>query len=297
MTRETLQKNTIIGFVASILLAVVKLAAGLVGHSTALVADAVVSFADTLGSLLVWQALRVSSKPADQDHPWGYGKAEAVASLLVGGMLVTAALFITVQSIHEILIPHQAPESWTLGVLITVVFVKEVLFRVVMKGADEHASDAAKADAWHHRSDAITSLAALAGVTVAIWGPRWFGIPALVAADEAAAILASGVILLTASHLIRPALRELLDATSHDQAIRIRDVAASVEGVRLIEKVLVRKSGNGFHADMHLQVDPELSIRIAHALAGKVKATLLQQIPGLVGVLIHIEPFESAGEE
>lgn len=292
MSRQKLQTNTVIGFIASLLLSIVKLAAGVLGRSSALVADAVESFADTLGSMLVWQALRVASKPADEDHPYGYGKAEALASLGVGVMLVAAAFYIVVKAFHEIVVPHQPPEPWTLIVLVAIIAVKERLFRFVMKGANEYESDAARADAWHHRSDAITSSAALIGVTIAVWGPRLTGINGLVMADEAAAILASGVILITARHLIRPALSELLDATSHELAAQVISVAEKVDGVRLIEKVLVRKSGAGFHLDMHVQVDPDLSIRAAHSLGGKVKSTLRTKLPGLVTALIHVEPFE-----
>lgn len=295
MSRKKLQRNTIIGFIASVILAVVKLLTGLLGRSSALVADAVESFADTLGSMLVWQALRLAAKPADEDHPYGYGKAEAVAALAVGGMLVVAALFIVVKAFQEIMIPHPPPAPWTLYVLVAVIIVKETLFRVVIRVADEFESDAAKADAWHHRSDAITSAAALVGVSIAVWGPTYFGIQGLVMADEAAAILASGVILITAARLIRPALHELLDATSHELAGRITSIAETVNGVRRVEKVLVRKSGAGYHLDMHLHVDPDLTIRVAHALAGKVKATLKSEITNLRTVLIHVEPFEPTG--
>ncbi len=290
MSQSRLQKNTIIGFIASILLAVVKLAAGVWGQSSALVADAVESLADTIGSVLVWQALRVAAKPPDASHPYGYGKAEAVAALALGGMLVAAAFFIVVKAFHEIVIPHEAPAAWTLAVLVGVVVVKEVLFRFVMQGAAEFDSDAARADAWHHRSDAITSAAALIGVSIAVWGPPMFNVRQLVFADEAAAILASGVILITAVRLIRPALNELLDAVSHDMMERVASVAKRVDGVLQVEKVFVRKSGSGYHVDMHLHVDPELTIRVAHALAGKVKATLKSEIPNLAGVLIHVEP-------
>jgi len=293
MSRKKLQRNTLIGFIASLILAVVKLVAGLLGRSSALVADAVESFADTLGSMLVLQALRVAARPADENHPYGYGKAEAVAALAVGGMLVVAALFIVVKAFHEIVTPHEPPAAWTLIVLVVIVLVKEILFRVVMKGADEFDSDAAKADAWHHRSDAITSAAAMIGVSIAVWGPRIFGIPGLVVADEAAAILASGIILITATRLIQPSLEELLDATSHELVARITSIAETVEGVKQVEKVLVRKSGSGFHLDMHLHVDPDLTIRVAHALAGKVKATLRAEMPNLTNVLIHVEPFET----
>ena len=296
MTQSKLQRNTVIGFFASIGLSLTKLAAGVLGQSSALIADAVESLADTVGSVLVWQALRVASKPPDQKHPYGYGKAEALASLGVGVLLVAAAMFIVVKSVHEILIPHEAPAAWTLLVLIGVVAVKEIMFRFVMQGADQFDSDAARADAWHHRSDAITSMAALIGVSVAIWGPRWFGIPGLVFADEVAAILASGVILMSAWMLIRPSLDELLDAVAHEMVDKVRTVAGRIEGVREIEKVFVRKSGSGYHVDMHLHVDPDVTVRVAHALSGKVKAILKTQIPHLTGVLIHVEPQETASE-
>ncbi len=290
MSRSTLQRNTIVGLIASIVLAVVKLSAGLVGQSSALVADSVESLADTIGSILVWQALRVASKPPDASHPYGYGKAEAVAALAVGGLLLAAAVLIVGEAFHEILIPHAPPAPWTLIVLVTVIIVKELLFRFVMHGADEFRSDAARADAWHHRSDAITSVAAFIGVSVAIWGPVLFNVPELVLADEVAAILASGIILITAVRMIRPALFELLDAVSHEMADKVMQVAMSIDGVRHVEKVFVRKSGSGFHVDMHLQVDPELTVRVGHGIAGKVKATIKSEVAAVTGVLIHIEP-------
>lgn len=290
MAKEVLQQNTLIGLVASLVLAMIKLIAGITGRSSALVADAVESIADTIGSILVWHALRVAARPPDLRHPYGYGRAEAVAALTVGGMLVAAALIILVKAFQEIIVPHEPPAAWTLIVLVAVIAVKEVLFRLVMRGAKQHDSDAARADAWHHRADAITSAAAFVGVSIAVWGPKWTGIDALVLADEAAAILASGIILLTAVGLIRPALIELLDATSEELSDNINRIATGIEGVRLVEKVYVRKSGSGYHVDMHLHVDPESSIRVAHALAGKVKSVLMKEIPSVVGVLIHIEP-------
>jgi cation diffusion facilitator family transporter len=289
---KKLQRNTVIGLVASLLLAAVKLAAGLIGRSTALTADAVESFADTIGSLFVWQALRVAGRPPDDDHPYGYGKAEALAALAVGAVLVLAAAFIVVESFRELAALHPAPAPWTLGVFVGVIVVKELLFRLVIRGANRFDSDAARADAWHHRADAITSAAAFVGVAVAVWGPQLTGIQRLVFADEAAALLASGIILNTARRLIRPALAELLDAVAHEMANKVAAIAGRVDGVRDVEKVLVRKSGAGHHVDMHLHVDPDSTIRDAHALAGKVKATLLAELPNLSGVLIHIEPAE-----
>lgn len=294
MPQSHLQRNTTIGFATSVALALVKLAAGTWGRSSALVADAVESLADTIGSVLVWQALRVAAKPPDKDHPYGYGKAEALAALAVGALLVVAALYIVAKSFHEIVTPHEAPAPWTLAVLVAVVLVKELLFRFVMRGADAFDSDAARADAWHHRSDAITSAAAFVGVTVAVWGPAAFDVPTLVLADEAAAMLASGIILITATRLIRPALRELLDAAAHEMAEQVAAAARGIEGVADVEKVFVRKSGSGYHVDMHLHVDPDLSVRVAHALAGQVKAALRAEFANLTGVLIHVEPSEVA---
>lgn len=292
MSRGQLQQNSLVGLLTSLLLAGVKFAAGFWGASSALIADSVESLADSVGSILVWQALRVAARPPDETHPYGYGKAEAVAALSIGGLLIVAACFIVVKAFQELVTPHPAPAAWTLAVLVAVILVKEVLFRFMMYGAVEFNSDAARADAWHHRSDAITSGAAFLGVSLAVWGPGLSGIAGLVLADEVAAILASGIILLTAFRLIQPALRELLDAVAHDMVDRVAHIARQVEGVREVEKVFVRKSGGGYHVDMHLHVDPDLTIRVAHALAGEVKAKLKETLPTLTGVLIHVEPAE-----
>jgi cation diffusion facilitator family transporter len=290
MSTATLQRNTVIGLFVSIVLAAGKLVSGIVGHSSALVADGVESLADTIGSIAVWQGFRVASRPPDADHPYGYGRAETLAALGVGAMLVVAAAVIVVKAFRDMLSPHSAPASWTLIVLVGVVCAKEVLFRLVLRGADMFESDAARADAWHHRSDAITSAAAFIGVSIAIWGPGVFSAPRLVLADEVAAMVASGIILFTAVRLIRPSLRELLDATTPGLAEKVRATAAQTEGVALVEKVHVRKSGRGYLVDMHLHVPQDLSVRAAHALAGKVKATVREKHPGVHHVLIHVEP-------
>ncbi|MFN6151968.1 MAG: cation diffusion facilitator family transporter [Planctomyces sp.] len=288
-----LQRNTLIGLGASILLAAAQLVAGIVGCSTALIADSIESLADSIGSLLVWQALKVAARPADDRHPWGYGKAEAVASLLTGVLLLAAAVLMTVQSIHEILIPHQAPAWWTLLLLATVTVIKELLFRFMIRHAAAETSDAATADAWHQRSDAITSAAAFIGVSVAVWGPELCGLPALIFADEAAAILASGIILMTAWKLAGPALAELLDADAPQLSEHLRSVAEHIPGVKCVEKVRVRKSGAGWLAELHVQVDPLLPIRTAHAVGGQVRAELRSAVPGIRDALIHVEPYET----
>ncbi len=289
-----LQRNTVMGLCASVLLATGKFVAGVTGHSSALIADAMESLADTIGSIVVWHGLRVADRPPDEKHPYGYGKAEAIAALSVGGLLIVAAGIIVARAIREMMMPHSAPAPWTLAVLLGVIMVKETLFRLVLRGAEALESDAARADAWHHRADAITSVAAVIGVSVAIWGPQLLNAPRLVLADEAAAIVASGIIVFTAIGLMRPSIRELLDATTPELARQVAQVASAVEGVRLIEKVLARKSGSGYHIDMHVHVEPEMSVRDSHALAGKVKAVVRELCPRVRQVLIHIEPYSAA---
>lgn len=290
MDSAALKRNTIIGLVASVALAAVKLLAGLIGNSSALVADAVESMADTIGSVIVWWGISVGDRDPDPVHPYGYGRAEAVAAMIVGGLLLIAALLIFVRACGDMLSSHAAPAAWTLAVLAGVIVVKEGLFRLVLRGADTTGSDAARADAWHHRSDAITSAAAFIGIAIAVWGPGLFNSPRLVFADEIAAILASIVIIITAVRLFRPSLRELLDANDTRLAEAVRAAASGVEGVRLVEIVHARKSGRGYLVDMHLHVNPDLSVHDGHALAGLVKATVRRQLPTVRHVLIHVEP-------
>jgi cation diffusion facilitator family transporter len=294
MGTASLERNTLIGLGASVVLAAGKFVAGVVGHSSALIADAVESLADTIGSIIVWRSLRVADRPADAAHPYGYGKAEALAALCVGALLLIAAAFIVIKASGDMLTPHQAPEAWTLLVLVGVIVVKEGLFRLVLKGAEIEASDAARADAWHHRADAITSAAAVIGVSLAIWGPRVFGVDRLVLADEAAAMVASGIIVMTGVRLMKPSLRELLDAASPELAEQVRATAASVGGVELVEKVEARKSGRGYLVDMHVHVDPHMSVQAAHGLAGVVKAHVKALHPKVRRVLIHVEPGQAA---
>ncbi|MBW7906801.1 MAG: cation diffusion facilitator family transporter [Phycisphaerae bacterium] len=295
MSVARLERNTLLGLAASLLLALAKLAAGVLGHSSALVADAVESFADTFGSLIVWQGIRVAARPPDRDHPYGHGKAEAVAALLVGVGLVAAALLIIVRAFAEMLTPHRAPEAWTLLVLVGVIAVKEALFRFLRRSAATFDSIAAEADAWHHRSDAITSAAALIGVSIAVWGPGLFAAPQLVLADEIAALLASGIIAHTAMSFMSPALHELLDAAPHSLVAEVRRRAAEVPGVVLVEKIQARKSGRHYLVDLHLHVDPQMNVRSAHELSGRVKSHLRRALPAVRQVLIHVEPAAEGG--
>lgn len=280
------------GLLLNVALAAIKIIAGVLGNSYALIADGVESSADVLGSLVVWGGLRIAGRGADEAYPFGYGKAEAVAAAGVGLLLLAAAIGIAIESIREILTPHHAPAPFTLVVLVGVVVTKELVFRRVQRTARRTGSAVVHADAWHHRSDAITSLAAFIGISVAlIGGPGWEP------ADDWAALLAGGVIVWNGLLILRPAVAELMDRAPPVDVLAQLDAAArSVAGVRHTEKLMVRRAGSGLHVDIHVQADPQLSLHDAHELSGKVKAAIRAAQPAVKGVLIHMEPFEQREE-
>lgn len=281
---------SVIGLVVNGLLALIKLIAGLIGHSYALVADAVESMADTFSSIVVWGGLRIAAQPADDNHPYGHGKAEPLAALFVALMLFGAGVVIAIQAVREILTPHHAPAAFTLWVLLAVVAVKEGLFRVVRRVARSTGSQAVMSDAWHHRSDMLTSTAAAIGISIALIGGEGYA-----SADDWAALFASGVIVFNAWRLIRPPLHELMDAEPADTDLldRIRAVAGEVPEVRRVEKLFARKSGLGYWLDMHIEVDPDMTVVRAHDVAHRVKERVQAQIPRVQDILIHVEPFQA----
>jgi len=263
-----------------------KLAAGVVGHSHALIADAVESFADIFSSLIVWRGLVVAAEPADEDHPYGHGKAEPIASASVAAMLLGAALWIALKACGEIMEPHQSPAPFTLLVLLVVVAVKEGLYRFVAREGVAVDSSAVKTDAWHHRSDAITSVAAGIGISVSLIGGKGFE-----AADDVAAVAAAGVIAWNGWHLLRPALNELMDtAPGHEVIDQIRQIATTTPGVDRVEKCIVRKVGYQYFVDMHVEVDPHMTVLRSHEIAHDVKDKIRDAIPAVTDVLVHIEP-------
>ena len=279
-------RATFLGLLVNTLLVAVKIAAGILGHSHALLADAVESLADIFSSIIVWRGMVVAAAPADDDHPYGHGKAEPIAAAIVATMLLLAAGWIAVQATHGIITPHQGPASFTLVVLVAVVAIKELLFRFALRVAETVDSIAVRSDAWHHRSDAITSLAAGLGISVALLGGKGFE-----SADDIAAILAAIIIAWNGWRLLRPALDELMDATPNGEVgAQIRALAGGVTGVRRVEKCLVRKMGYHFFVDMHVEVDPQMTVQAAHAIAHSVKDEVRRQLPAVYDVLVHIEP-------
>ena len=288
-TAESVDKGirtTFIGIVTSIVLAAIKGLAGYFGNSYALIADAIESTSDVFTSIIVLTGLRIAKKPADHNHPYGHGKAEPIAGILVASALFLAALIIIVQSIHEIVTPHHAPAPFTLIVLVVVVLTKEFLFRYVIKVGKSVDSVAVKNDAWHHRSDAITSAAAFVGISVALIGGKGYEM-----ADDYAALLASVVIIFNAYRLLKPALYELTDAAPPpDVIIKVRNAASKIPGVLAIDKCYVRKMGFDYYVDIHVIVNGNMTVYEGHDIAHTVKDGLIEQYPKISDVLVHIEP-------
>lgn len=284
-------RAALLGLVVNAVLVVVKLLTGIAGHSYALIADAIESSTDIFSSLVVWGGLRLTTRPADEDYPYGYGKAESLAASIVSLMLLGAAIGIAAAAVVEIATPNRAPAVFTLPVLAVVIAVKEVLSRMVLRVGSETGSTAVEADAWHHRSDALTSAAAFIGIAVALWGgPGWES------ADDWAALAAAAIIAANGARLLRSTIRDLMDRVPEELDVeKIAAAAEGVEGVRATEKLRVRRVGMEYFIDLHVQADPQLSLRAAHNLSGKVKGAIRAAFPAVGGVLIHMEPYE--GEE
>ena len=282
------QRLAQLGLVINALLAVVKLVAGLLGNAYALVADAIESGTDMIGSLVVWSGLRIASRDPDERYPFGYGRAEALAGAVVAALMYGAAAGIAIEAAQEIRTPHHAPAPWTLAVLAVVIVVKEVLAKKVLQAGESTGSVAVSADGWHHRSDAITSAAAFIGITVAIvGGPGWEP------ADDWAALVAAGIIAINASLLLRTALGDLMDRAPDAAIIAVvSEAALGTSDVLAIEKLKIRKSGTAYYVDIHVQANPEMSLHDAHIVSGRVKSAIRQRVPAAAGVLIHMEPYE-----
>ncbi len=272
----------------NIALTLVKGIGGYFGNSYALIADAIESATDVLSSVLVLFGLKYSTRPADSNHPYGHGRAETLVTFAVVGFLVVSATIIAYESIQNILTPHKTPEKFTLYILAGIVVIKEIFYRFVAKKSDETNSSSLKADAWHHRSDAITSAMAFVGISIAIYlGPGYE------TADDWAAFFASFLIVYNAYLIFRPALGEILDEHLYDEMVlKIREVSQTVNGVIDTEKCFVRKAGMTYLIDLHVIVNGNLTVTQGHEIAHRLKDALQKEIPEIAHVLIHVEPHE-----
>ena len=276
----------LIGMIVNVGMAAAKISAGLLGNSYVLIADGIESALDIAGSAIIWGGLKFASRPPDETHPYGHGKAEPLAAGIVAVGVIVAAIGLAVQSVREILTPHHGPAPFTLAVLVVVIVVKESLYRVVIRIGKDVESTAVKTDAWHHRADALTSMAAFIGISVAlIGGEKWYS------ADDWAALFACAVIATNGWKLLFPALHEMLDTAPRGEIVAtIERAASSVPGVVLLEKCLVRKMGISFYVDLHVGVEGNISVREGHDIAHQVKDAIKQTDPRIADVLVHVEP-------
>ena len=283
---EAAIKATYFSIIGNTALAIIKGLAGFFGNSYALIADAIESTTDIFASFLVLFGIHYSNKPADENHPYGHGRAEPLITFLVVGFLIFSATIIAYESIVNIGTPHALPKSWTLLFLGAIILWKEFSFRKVMGRAKQTNSSALEADAWHHRSDAITSVAAFVGISIALVMGKGYE-----SADDWAALFAAGFIFYNSYLIFRPALGEIMDEHVYDDLIeQIRKVAQQVPGIEDTEKCFIRKAGMKYHVDLHAVVDGNLTVKEGHELAHNLKDTLREELPSLGHVLIHIEP-------
>ncbi|HLP56687.1 MAG TPA: cation diffusion facilitator family transporter [Fluviicola sp.] len=270
----------------NLILAVAKGVVGFFGNSFALIADAIESSADVFSSFLVLVGLKYAKRPPDENHPYGHGKIEPLITFVVVGFLCTSATFIVIESIHNIITPHKVPQAYTLWFLGVIIVIKELSYRFVAKKSEETGSGSLKADAWHHRSDAITSLCAFIGISIALWlGDEY------AEADDWAALISSVFIYVNAFLIFRPALGEIMDEHRHHAFVdEIRAFSEEVPHVVRTEKCLVRKSGMRYWVDIHVHVDGSLTVDQGHTIAHALKAHLMEKLPVIEDVLVHIEP-------
>ncbi|TBX68696.1 cation transporter [Flavobacterium silvisoli] len=289
MTNEqTAVKATYFSILGNTGLAIIKGLAGFFGNSYALIADAIESTADIFSSFLVLFGIKYANKPADENHPYGHGRAEPLITFIVVGFLITSATVIAYESIQNIGTPHNLPKGWTLIILGLIIVWKEYSFQKVIKRAKQINSSSLKADAWHHRSDAITSVAAFIGISIALVLGKGYE-----SADDWAALLASFFILYNSYLIFRPALGEIMDEHRYEDLVdQIRAVSVKVDGIIGTEKCFIRKAGMKYHVDLHAIVDAKITVKEGHDLAHKLKDTLRVEIIELGHVLIHVEPNE-----
>lgn len=270
----------------SFALGVVKIVTGIFGHSYALIADGVESMLDVASGLIVAGSLKLAAQPPDEDYPFGYGKVEPTAALVIAVGLLVAAIVIMIQSVREIVRPHLAPAPFTLVVLVAVVITKELLYRFLSRTGQTIASKALQTDAWHHRSDSLTSVAAFVGISIALWGGEGYE-----SADDWAALFAAGIIAFNGWRLLTKAWREMMDAALPDSILEeIREIARRVDGVAGIDMCRVRKSGLGLWVDIHVEVHGDMTVREGHRISHLVKDALVDSRHNVMDVVVHIEP-------
>ncbi|MFT4170041.1 MAG: cation diffusion facilitator family transporter [Dysgonomonas sp.] len=287
MTKEkTAVRATQISIVGNTALAIIKWLAGYFGNSYALIADAIESTADIFSSIFVLLGIKYANKPADKNHPYGHGRIEPLVTFVVVGFLIVSATVIAYESVDNIRTPHEAPKAFTLYILGAIIIWKEISYHLVMRKAKLTKSTALQADAWHHRSDAITSVAAFIGISIAlIMGDGYES------ADDWAALLAAFIILYNSYRILKPALGEIMDKDMYgDMEQDVCKFARTIDGVLNTDKCHVRKTGMTYYIDLHIIVDKNITVKQGHDIAHNLKDKIKEHMPEIADILIHVEP-------
>jgi len=290
---DEVTRAAVLGLVVNLLLGITKLVGGIIGHSFALIADAVNSIGDVVTTVVVLFALRVAQRPADAEHPYGHTRAEGIAASNVALLIMISALLVGWEAIQRLTIQHEIPPLWTLWIAGVNVLIKEGLYQYNLRVGKRTGSSAIIANAWDHRSDAFCSLAVLMGLAaIRLGGTRFIW------ADEVASLVVVAAVVWSGIQLFRSSASELMDVQADSQFVdRIREVALAVKGVEDVETLWVRKSGLEYFADIHIEVDQNLSVAAGHRIGHQVKDQLMSLFPNLRDVLVHLEPFPHTHED
>ncbi len=284
-----IRRVTVWGLATNLVLAALKFVFGLMAASQALVADAVHSLSDMATDFAVLIGLRYWTAPADQDHPHGHGRIETLVSVFIGLVLGGVAVGLIHRAILTLHAGTVTQPNWPAFAIASLsILAKEALYRITVRVGAQVRSSAVMANAWHHRSDALSSVPVAAAVLASRLHPEWIYL------DPVAAIVVSVLLLHAAYKITWPALRQLVDAGAGAEEIAvIRALIEGTEGVKSLHELRSRHIGSGLQLDVHVLVDPALSVGEGHGIAGSVKKRLLDTRSDVVDVLVHIEPFEA----
>jgi len=276
---------TLAGILINIVLTIIKVVFGFLDHSQALIADGLHSLSDLISDAVILIAARYSSQGADKEHPYGHARFETLASVIIGGLLVVVAIGMLIEATRRLLHPDSSlqPTSISLIVAIISILSKEILYHFTVFVAKQVRSEMVLANAWHHRSDALSSVIVVGGVAGAMAGLPWL--------DAVAAMSVSVMIAHIGWSLGRRGASELVDTgLDNDKVSAIKEIIASVDGVRTLHELRTRSMGTQALVDVHLLVNPKISVSEGHQIGETVRTRLVNQVDAVLEVIVHIDP-------
>lgn len=283
-----IRKVTIAGMVINVFLTIIKITAGVFGNSQSVIADGIHSLSDCSTDVAVLVGLKYWNQPPDECHPYGHRRIETIVAVLIGAVLFLAGVFLCWGALEKFKTgEYVVPLKISLFAALISIVVKEFIYHWTFNVAEKLNSPAMKANAWHHRSDSLSSIAVAIAISFALYNPKW-------AILDPLAAFAVGIFIMQAAYsIVKPAVKELADEGATEEEIKeIEKIVLNVEGVKSVHALRSRFSGPGLQVDLHIQVDGNLTVDEGHAISGHVKKHLLEDGPGIIDVLIHLEPFE-----